>query len=238
MQYQSQQLIYKNVINCAYPRQSILLIERDRIMKNADKSEQEPLSTRGVSILNAAQQLFFQQGYDETSLEMIINESGGSRRSIYNEFGNKQGLLLAVIQRQVSLQTQTLTMINRDFSPQKALEDVCFRFVQGMLSSTVRALFRLVVQQTINMPTLGELIYQKGPMAGVQPLADYLSHLVTTKELQIADCHYASQMLLEMSKGPLHTKVLLLPHHDVTDDEIKTQVERAVSIFIKAHQCE
>jgi len=205
-------------------------------MVKVAKTTQEKFSTRGLLILNAAQQLFFQHGFDETSLEMIINEAGGSRRSIYNEFGNKQGLLMAVIQRQVSLQAQTLTSINRELSPEFALNDVCFRFVQGMLSVTIRSLFRLVVQQAVKLPELGEIIYQKGPMAGVLPLVDYLKYLVEQNILTIDDCHFSAQMLLEMAKGPLHTRTLLLPHKEVSDDEIKQQVHKAVEIFIKAHQ--
>jgi len=205
-------------------------------MKEADEIKQENFSERGLLILNAAQQLFFQYGFDETSLEMIINEAGGSRRSIYNEFGNKQGLLMAVIQRQVSLQAQTLSSINRELSPEDALNDVCFRFVQGMLSLTIRSLFRLVVQQTVKLPELGEIIYQKGPMSGVLPLVSYLNYLVERNILQIEDCHFAAQMLLEMAKGPLHTRTLLMPHKEVSDDEIKQQVQKAVEIFLKAHQ--
>lgn len=205
-------------------------------MRKADKETQDALSTRGHLILNAAQTLFFRHGFDETSLEMIINEAGGSRRSIYNEFGNKQGLLMAVVQRQVNFQTQTLTEINKELSPEDALNDVCFRFVQGMLSVTIRSLFRLVVQQTVKLPELGEIIYQKGPMTGVLPLVNYLNDLVQQNILQINDCHFSAQMLLEMAKGPLHTKTLLLPHNKISDEEIKEQVHKAVGIFLKAHQ--
>ena len=64
------------------------------------------LSSRGESILEAAKNLFLKHGYAQTSLEMIIAEAGGSRRSIYNEFGNKQGLLTSVIQQQVLIHTR------------------------------------------------------------------------------------------------------------------------------------
>ena len=55
------------------------------------------LSPRGLLILDAAKNLFYHKGFDETSLAMIINEAGGSRRSIYNEFGNKRGLFYVSI---------------------------------------------------------------------------------------------------------------------------------------------
>ena len=194
------------------------------------------LSARGLLILDAAQQLFYHKGFDETSLEMIINEAGGSRRSIYNEFGNKRGLLMAVIQRQVKVQSDILTSINRDLLVKEALNQVCFKFVKGMLSPALMSLFRLVVQQVVKFPELGEMIYQKGPMTGILPLVDYLDGLTEEKELSIENTHFSAQMLLEMAKGPLHTRSLLLPHQVVTDDEITRQVAKVVELFLASHR--
>ncbi|PKI13952.1 TetR/AcrR family transcriptional regulator [Colwellia sp. 12G3] len=194
------------------------------------------LSPRGRLILDAAQNLFYHQGFDETSLAMIINEAGGSRRSIYNEFGNKRGLLMAVIQRQVKVQSEILTSINRDLEAKEALNQVCIKFVKGMLSAELMSLFRLVVQQVVKFPELGEMIYQKGPMAGVLPLVDYLTWLTDNKVLKIENSHFSAQMLLEMAKGPLHTRSLLLPLKEATDEEITNQVSKAVDIFLNAHR--
>jgi len=135
------------------------------------------LSPRGLLILDAAKNIFYHKGFDETSLAMIINEAGGSRRSIYNEFGNKRGLLMAVVQRQVKVQSEILTSINRELDAKQALIQVCYKFVQGMLSVDLMSLFRLVVQQVVKFPEMGEMIYQKGPMTAVIPLVDYLTRL-------------------------------------------------------------
>lgn len=194
------------------------------------------LSPRGLLILDAAQNLFYHQGFDETSLAMIINEAGGSRRSIYNEFGNKQGLLMAVIQRQVKVQSEILTSINRDLEAKEALNQVCCKFVLGMLSPELMSLFRLVVQQVVKFPELGEMIYKNGPMAGILPLVDYLSWLTEQNILKIENCHFSAQMLLEMAKGPLHTRSLLLPDKKTSDEEITNQVTKAVDIFLNAHR--
>ena len=204
-------------------------------MIQTDESKQEVLSSRGQLILNSAQALFFKYGFDETSLEMITNEAGGSRRSIYNEFGNKQGLLMAVIQRQVCAQSKILTTINRDLCPKEALNDVCLKFVKGMLSPTLMSLFRLVVQQVVKLPELGEIIYQKGPMTGVIPLVEYLDFLVEQGVLVIDDSLFSARMLIEMAQGPLHTKALLLPDKVILESDINNQVTQAVTMFIKAH---
>ena len=194
------------------------------------------LSPRGLLILDAAQNLFYNLGFDETSLAMIINEAGGSRRSIYNEFGNKHGLLMAVIQRQVKTQSEILTSINRELDAKEALNQVCFKFVVGMLSPELMSLFRLVIQQVVKFPELGEMIYKNGPMTGILPLVDYLTWLTEQKVLKIENCHFSAQMLMEMAKGPLHTRSLLLPDKEASDEEILYQVTKAVDIFLHAHR--
>lgn len=205
-------------------------------MLNCEQKHNNELSTRGQLILGAAQKLFLKHGFDETSLEMIISEAGGSRRSIYHEFGNKQGLLMAVLQQQVAIQIDTIAAINYELAASDALKKVLVKFVQGILSETLISLFRLVLQVVPKYPGVGELIYDRGPLTGVTPLSDYLTSLNKQGILAIDDCSYAAQMLIEMSKGRLHFKALLIPNIQITDDEIVQHIDRAVDLFIKAYQ--
>ena len=180
-------------------------------MTSCEKSCANGLSVRGELILTAAKELFLKHGYDKTSLEMIIAEAGGSRRSIYNEFGNKQGLLMAVLHQQVVIQTATIASINTlKLAPSDALKEMCFHFVKGLLSDTLVSLYRLVIQVVPKLPEVGVLIYEKGPLKGMQPLTEYLMQLDKEGVLEIDDAFYATQMLIEMVKGQLHFKVLLL----------------------------
>ena len=49
-------------------------------------------NTKG-KIVSAAWKLFYQQGYDETTIEEIVEESGTSRGSFYHYFEGKDALL-------------------------------------------------------------------------------------------------------------------------------------------------
>ena len=49
-------------------------------------------NTRG-KIIDAAWKLFYRQGYDDTTVEEIIEESGTSRGSFYHYFQGKDALL-------------------------------------------------------------------------------------------------------------------------------------------------
>lgn len=205
-------------------------------MFNSEISTKNELSTRGELILAAAQKLFLKQGYDQTSLEMIINEAGGSRRSIYNEFGNKQGLLLAVMRKQVDIQIDIIASINYDLSPDHALKEMATRFLKRLLSDTLISLYRLVIQVVPKVPEAGLLIYDRGPLSGVTPLTDYLRYLNTKGYLAIEDCSYAAFMLIAMIKDNLHFKAVLVPSITITDHEIIEHIDRSVNLFIKAYQ--
>ncbi len=49
-------------------------------------------NTKG-KIVSAAWKLFYQQGYDDTTIEEIVEESGTSRGSFYHYFDGKDALL-------------------------------------------------------------------------------------------------------------------------------------------------
>tara|TARA_R110002050_G_scaffold49771_1_gene115402 strand:- start:425 stop:1063 length:639 start_codon:yes stop_codon:yes gene_type:complete len=208
-------------------------------MESCQTIHSTQLSARGELILTAAKDLFLQHGYDQTSLEMIISVAGGSRRSIYHEFGNKQGLLMAVIQQQVSIQTATIASINTtELIPSDALKEMCFRFVKGLISETLVSLFRLVIQVIPKLPEIGMLIYEKGPLKGLKPLTDYLMQLDQAGILAIDDPCFATRMLMEMIKGRIHFQVLLLPNQKISDEEIRQHINKAVDLFFKAYQPE
>src|SRR5215475_7065572 len=61
------------------------------------RSKRSPRENRRAAILEAAAQVFFEQGYAATSIDAIIERIGGSKRTIYNEFGSKEGVFTALV---------------------------------------------------------------------------------------------------------------------------------------------
>ena len=57
-----------------------------------------------------------------------------------------------------------------------------------------------------------------------------------TGVLAIDDPCYATRMLIEMIKGRLHLKALLLPNQKISDEEIQQHINKAVDLFFKAYQ--
>src|SRR3546814_1994530 len=92
------------------------------LMRSREPKRQlvEPVATRRQdrrkAILDAAESLFLDQGFDRVSLAAVVGQSGGSLATLYELFGNKQGLLRAVIER-----GEQERRANLDYRTQEAL---------------------------------------------------------------------------------------------------------------------
>src|SRR4051812_15565391 len=60
-----------------------------------------PRSSRGearrAGILSAARDVFLERGFEGATLDEIVRRAGGSRTTIYEQFGGKEGLFAAII---------------------------------------------------------------------------------------------------------------------------------------------
>jgi len=62
-----------------------------------DQRTREGSPTKRAAILDAAQELFLTDGYDRTSMDAIAAAAKVSKRTVYDYFGGKRGLLLGVV---------------------------------------------------------------------------------------------------------------------------------------------
>src|SRR3546814_10036002 len=79
--------------------------------------------------------LFLDQGFDLVSLAAVVGQSGGSLATLYALFGNKQGLLRAVIERGEQERRATLDRM----IPQMELPAEILRLVARYLHDHLRS---------------------------------------------------------------------------------------------------
>jgi len=69
-------------------------------------------------VINAAIDLFSTKGFNGTSIRAIANSMGMSISNIYHYFGNKEGLMLAILQQSAKRLIDTLTEVSqREMDP-------------------------------------------------------------------------------------------------------------------------
>jgi AcrR family transcriptional regulator len=73
-------------------------------------------------LLTAADELFYSEGVQSVGIERVLERAGVAKASLYNLFGNKEGLVLAYLQRRHDGTTeQLLAEVNRHRDPRRRI---------------------------------------------------------------------------------------------------------------------
>jgi AcrR family transcriptional regulator len=114
-------------------------------------------SDRGVArrqaFLQGARKVFLEQGYEAASVNDVVRIAGGSLATLYAQFGNKEGLFLAVVQDQHERIMAAMTPECVDHLPlEQGLQAIGEQFLRAMLERECLAFFRLVVGEGRKFP--------------------------------------------------------------------------------------
>jgi len=197
-----------------------------------------PLSQRGQkrrqAILEAATDTFLQHGYEGATLDMIINRAGGSRRSLYDYFGDKQGLFGAVIRYHADKLVEEVRSIDViGMSAREGLTMLAKNFVFALLEPLNLELYRLLITQAPAFPDLGRTVYQAGPELLLSELEQYLKHLQREGQLpaKLPTTHTARQFL-GMVKAEFQLCALLAPEQLPSKSAISAHIQDCVTFLL------
>ena len=183
--------------------------ERNPASRSAEKRTRLTPSDRRKAILAAAEQVFFEKGYTATSLDEIIRLGGGSRRSIYSEFGNKRGLFNALL-AEVSNSIYTIldALDSHPMTTAELLEKVG-ELLMEQLATTEYNFMRIAVMESLSSPEITRLYHENGPMKIEEKVAALLEEASDRDAVGIADCRVASRLFIGMLREEVYTRLLL-----------------------------
>lgn len=164
---------------------------------------------RRRSILDAAEDLFLEQGYDRVTLGAIVRRSGGSLATVYELFGNKQGLLRAVVGRRKDEGMGGLLDIPKDESPTETLRRYahqCYAFVTAPRSV---ALLRIVIGETLAHPEFGREFHQDMNSGAAGLLAERFHEWTAQGRAAIDDPEAAVELFFAMVMCDAPLKAML-----------------------------
>ncbi|MFC5712987.1 TetR family transcriptional regulator [Thalassorhabdus alkalitolerans] len=116
------------------------------------RTKEEAAQTR-EAIIDAAEELFIERGYESTSLTDIANSAGITRGAVHWHFQNKEGLLKAIRERiELPLEQLTELLSSNDLvDPLEALADTIGSILHKYQSDIrLRQLTRLLLQYELN----------------------------------------------------------------------------------------
>ena len=184
-------------------------------------------------MLEAAKAVFIEQGYANATLDEVIRRSGGSRATLYKQFGSKEGLFVAIIADICAGIVAPLADLELNQKPEVMLLAFGRAFMAGLMEPSGLQLYRVLIGEGARFPELAEAVYRSGPAVAADRLADYLRQWTAEKRIKAADPDAAARQFLEMIKGDLHFRALLRLEPTPTETEIDVCVKSAVGLFLE-----
>lgn len=109
------------------------------------------LDRRKRAVIDAARTLFVEQGFERTTLGDIVERAGGSLATVYKLFGNKDGLLEAVVFEKASSGEALIREAVEEGGPPARILHRLAELLRGhFLDPETVALIRIVIARSIN----------------------------------------------------------------------------------------
>ncbi|CAO3381769.1 TetR/AcrR family transcriptional regulator [Azospirillum argentinense] len=190
------------------------------------------------ALLDAAAALFVEKGFALTSLSDILRQAGGSRTTLYEHFGDKEGLFRAVMERHCDRVLEEMSAMRAAGPAAMAeeLEENLYRVglhVAGTLTMPeTTAILRILVSEGGRIPDIAQAFFRVGPEKTIGWLADCFRELSEAERLRIDDPEGAAHAFIGMVVGDLLTKRLILPDEPVSMEELERYVRQSVRLFL------
>ena len=120
------------------------------------------LDNRRSAIVQVARGLFLDQGYDQTTLADVVTHARGSLATLYKLFGNKEGLLLAVVRGHVESGADIVSQAAAaGLPPVVTLHNIGERLNKRFLHPDVMSLLRVVIARSVDDPEFARNFYEE-----------------------------------------------------------------------------
>lgn len=189
-------------------------------------------------ILCAASRVFYRDGFQGASIDLIASEAGVSRQTIYNHYRDKETLLTAVVDDAFDRMTASLFAVLATF-PQSGvnLEEELIAFSIRMNSNCVYDSATIFLRKLFQsdedaLPLRSDICCERGPAQAVPAVAAHLSRLALEGELAIEDPDLAARHYFALINADIHYH--LLRGQSIDDAIIEKSSINGVKTFLKA----
>jgi AcrR family transcriptional regulator len=184
---------------------------------------------RRQAFLQAAREVFLEQGYEAASVNDVVRLAGGSLATLYAQFGSKEGLFLAVTQDQHERFTRAMTPECADTMPlEEGLQYIGVQFVTAMLARDNLAFFRVIVSEGRKFPEP----MRRYLLTGGEKVRGVVAGFLKAHNFKMDDPDAYASFLVELWRSRHHYHALADDTYRVSEAEIKTHVARGVRFFL------
>ena len=206
--------------------------------KQADPLRHAPTQkgqARRLRLLETAADAFLELGYAEASMQMIVRQTGGSASTVYQLFGNKEGLLIAVLQRE-------LEQLRADVFPEslcalpvaQALTAISERLLTYCVQQRTVRFYRLVMSECHRLNQIATYLREQAALQIHAPLERCLRAACARGELAMDEPAQAALMLGNLINGIAHEARLDGGYPDGPPERDLAACRYGIAAFLRA----
>jgi TetR/AcrR family transcriptional regulator, mexJK operon transcriptional repressor len=207
--------------------QSVAAIQTKR---GRSKSEE-----KRSQIIDAAAQLFVEQGYENVSMDNIAKQAGVSKQTVYSHFGTKEQLLSYSIESKVEEYQLGRPNLDSNTDPEKYLQAFCIHMAELLMSDAALGMYRVCVSDA-GRSDVGKLFWDAGPVKIREQLATFLQQQCDRKVFNIPDIEMACVQLIAMLHGEVHCCAVLGLGGDQAKMSLNDYALSCADLFLRAYR--
>jgi TetR/AcrR family transcriptional repressor of mexJK operon len=170
-----------------------------------------------AAVFDAARKLFLRKGYSGTTMEEIAALAGLTKRTVYNNYGDKGALFSQIVADVLSFAEKFVHSLREEFTVgvtasnlREALQDLSQRMALAIVRPEIVALRRLLIRESGTFPGLAAEYFDRAPGQVINALAAGFEELARRGLLRLKDKHCAAAQFAYLVVGePLDRAMLV-----------------------------
>lgn len=186
-------------------------------------------------LLDCAQSLFLEKGFNATSINNIVERAGCSKETVYRHFRNKEDILSALSEIEHRLFLETLDALPAETpEPRAGLLKLAEVLMGELLSPQRVALHGMMAVEAAERPELGRLFYTSYTRKGYEQVEDFLGLLQKHGQLRPLDAGHLAEYFVGMllHKVSIERQCNMVP--EFSSAQIQRHAQRVVDDFLLA----
>jgi len=185
-------------------------------------------------ILAEATVLFIERGFEGASMNELNARVGGSKATLYAQFGSKEALFAAVLDHVLLDHMAQLDAVDLDgMDLREGLEEIARETLATVASPEALGLWRLLYLEAPRRPEIGRLFIERGPERSFAGIERFLRRQVRLGKLRCRRPEAAAEYFLGMvlHKPMLYRYVELQP--PFTRAQLEATARRVTADFLR-----
>jgi len=201
------------------------------IVKN-EKNLSPKAKERYDKFIDATAEVFYEQGFENASMNDIVKKAGGSMTTLYKVFGNKETLFREMLDSKTNEFFNKFRQISIDYNDdiEGFLLNIGSVFIESTTDDRAVIIHRTMVSQGYkNGALLGKIFLEHTmePMANI--IAAYLKKEKEKKNIDVEDTVLAAYQFLHALKDPYLFKKVLGIDMEITKEDKQKALRQAVN---------